>query len=103
MRCGRRREGLQNPRLSSQEKTHEGHPRYRHSGNRQILPCHCSWEGGGVTKPWLRLYRKIVESKKIHDLRPELFKPWVLLLACTDDDGNFPPLEQLSFKRGRPA
>ena len=55
-----------------------------------------------MTKPWLRLYRKIVESKKIHDLRPELFKPWVLLLACTDDDGNLPSQAQLAFKLRQP-
>src|SRR3990167_2388896 len=55
-----------------------------------------------MARPWLRLYRKIVESKKVHDLRPELFKPWVLLLACTDDDGNLPPVEQLSFKLRQP-
>lgn len=51
-----------------------------------------------MARPWLRLYRKIVESKKVHDLRPELFKPWVLLLACTDDDGNLPSVSQLAFK-----
>ena len=51
-----------------------------------------------MARPWLRLYRKIVESMKVHDLRPELFKPWVMLLACTDDDGNLPSVSQLAFK-----
>ena len=55
-----------------------------------------------MARPWLRLYRKIVESKKVHDLRPELFKPWVMILACTDDEGNLPSNQQLAFKLRQP-
>lgn len=51
-----------------------------------------------MARPWFRLYRKIVESKKVHDLPPALFKPWVMLLACTDDDGHLPSMEKLAFK-----
>lgn len=55
-----------------------------------------------MARPWLRLYRKIVESKKAHDLHPTMFKAWIMLLACTDDDGNLPSPEQLSFKLRQP-
>src|SRR3990167_7357146 len=96
MRCGRGREGLQNPRLSSQEKTYEGHPRYRHSGNRQILPCHCSWEGGGVTPESViaslrEFNRRDAEFRRTHPesklgyvgpgLRPRNAQ-WVLVNVC---------------------
>ena len=55
-----------------------------------------------MARPWLRLYRKIVESKKAHDLHPTMFKAWIMLLACTNDDGNLPSPEQLSFKLRQP-
>lgn len=51
-----------------------------------------------TARPWFRMYRKIINSRKVHDLRPELFKAWVFMLALTDDDGRLPDDEEVAFK-----
>ena len=55
-----------------------------------------------MARPWLRAYRKMVDSKKVHDLKPELFKTWWLTLMSTDDEGFLPPMDALAFKLRMP-
>lgn len=50
-----------------------------------------------MAKPWFRMYREILGSPKIQKLKPELFKAWVNILCCADDDGRIPPIDDLSF------
>ncbi len=51
-----------------------------------------------MPNPWFRLYRSMVDNPKAQALRPDLFKAWINLLCCTDDDGHFPDMSILSFK-----
>lgn len=51
-----------------------------------------------MAKPWFRLYRALVDNPKVQALRPDLFKAWVNILCCTDDDGVFPDMRVLCFK-----
>jgi hypothetical protein len=50
-----------------------------------------------MAKPWFRMYREILGSPKIQKLKPELFRAWVNILCCADDDGRIPPLDDLAF------
>ncbi|TXH44475.1 MAG: hypothetical protein E6Q97_32605 [Desulfurellales bacterium] len=54
-----------------------------------------------MPKPWFRLYRSMVDNAKAQALRPDLFKAWINILCCTDDEGNVPPIDVLCFKLRR--
>lgn len=48
---------------------------------------------------WFRYYTATLESRKIQDLPPVLFKAWVnLLCIARTHDGVLPPLAEISFK-----
>jgi len=51
-----------------------------------------------MPKPWFRLYRSMVDNAKAQALRPDLFKAWINILCCTDDDGTLPSIDVLCFK-----
>lgn len=51
-----------------------------------------------MPRPWLRLWRSLVDNPKAQRLRDPMFKVWINLLCCTDDNGNLPPIEDLAFK-----
>lgn len=51
-----------------------------------------------MAKPWFRLYRALVDNPKAQALKPDLFKAWINILCCTDDDGQIPDMSVLSFK-----
>jgi len=50
-----------------------------------------------VTQPWFRFYRAVVNSPKVQRLPATIFKAWVNLLCCTDDDGALPSVPDLAF------
>lgn len=47
----------------------------------------------GDIHEWFRFYRNAKAKAKIRRLPPKLFKQWVLLLCCTDDDGRLEDLD----------
>lgn len=51
-----------------------------------------------MAKPWFRLYRALVDNPKAQRLRPDLFKAWINILCCTEDDGSLPSVTDLCFK-----
>jgi len=50
-----------------------------------------------MTQPWFRLQRGTVHNPKAQKLPDRLFKAWINLLCCTDDDGFLPPIDDLAF------
>ena len=50
-----------------------------------------------MARPWFRMYREILGSPKIQRLKPEVFRAWVNILCCADDQGNIPPTDDLAF------
>lgn len=50
-----------------------------------------------MPRPWLRLYRDILHKPKIQKLKPELFRAWVNILCCTEDNGGIPEIDELAF------
>jgi hypothetical protein len=40
----------------------------------------------------------MVDNAKAQALRPDLFKAWINILCCTDDDGTLPSIDVLCFK-----
>jgi hypothetical protein len=50
-----------------------------------------------MARPWLRLYRSTLQNPKVQFLKPELFRAWVNILCCTNDDGSIPKGPDLSF------
>jgi hypothetical protein len=43
------------------------------------------------------MYRTTLQSPKIQRLKPELFRAWVNILCCTEDDGRIPDIGDLAF------
>lgn len=50
-----------------------------------------------MSQPWFRFYRAVVHNPKIQKLPDALFKAWVNVLCCTDDDGILPATEDIAF------
>jgi hypothetical protein len=50
-----------------------------------------------MPSPWFRMYRSTLQSPKIQRLKPELFRAWVNILCCTEDDGRIPSIGDLAF------
>lgn len=50
-----------------------------------------------MTQPWFRFYRAVVNSPKVQRLPAPLFKAWINILCCTDDDGALPSYADMAF------
>jgi hypothetical protein len=51
-----------------------------------------------MPQPWFRFYRSVLDSKKVQALSPVLFKGWINVLCCADDDGILPTVADCAWK-----
>ena len=55
---------------------------------------------------WFRFYSEVLESKKVQDLSPLLFKFWINLLALANNEtprGSLPDVEEVAFRLRLPV